>query len=682
MPINTSLLIAAPMLQDAILDDATGLPLVSGVITLYQDNSRTTLKNWYYQSGSPGSYTYIPLANPLTLNGAGVITDPNGNDTIPFFYPYSEVDNVTPEPYYITVQDQYGHSKITRQNFPFNPTNSSIINTVNATLQNYIVNNVFWRNIKTINLTNVTNATIAPSIHQGFVNNVNVAAVPTPLLSMPDISFFKSTTGSTDTVTFNTFSNGSFLSSANPANLDVTPEYYLNLTCSGTGSETFKYIQFPLSLHLKTLDSVPATITFWARCNSGANIITPQIYQYGGTGGGNPVITPIRSGATSSITLPVDASWHKYEFSFSMPLSANVSIGSAGDDAVFLQIAYPAGGGNTFNIDLAKVCFYVGNQAPTNDMQLYDPEESIFNSARTGDTRTSLNTFQPYGWIPMNDGIISNSGTFTLPTNILSSRAANDTWPLFNLLWQLAQPHDTGSNSNPICQLYTSVGVATNYGASAYADFVTTPKQMQIPLALGRALIGAPPAVTCAYNHATTPSWNQTSYTGSSAQAGLFTLANSVKNTLLYPGAPVYLTGTLPASGAFTTNIIYYLIPDPTNKLGTGTTFQLATTYANAILINAIAAVGTNDSTGTILNFALAGNFGEATHNQQIGELSAHTHPTTAGNGNFLTTLGGTAGINVGAGTINSTATTGSTGFSQGTNMIFPVTYMNVFMKL
>lgn len=682
MPINTSLLIAAPMLQDAILDDSTGLPLVAGVITLYQDNARTILKNWYYQSGSPGAYSYIPLDNPLTLNGAGVITDPNGNDTIPFFYPYSEDDNVTPQPYYITIQDQYGHSKITRQNFPFNPTNSSIVNTVNATLKNYIVNNVFWRNVNTIDLTNLTSATIAPSIHQGFVTNVNVAAVPVPLLSMADISFFKSTTGATDIITFKTFSDGSFLSSANPANLDVTPEYYLNLSCTGTGSETFKYVQFPLSLHLKTLDSVPATITFWARCNNGANVITPQIYQYGGNGGGNAVITPIRNGTSSSLTLPVDANWHKYEFSFSMPLAANVSTGAAGDDAVFFQISYPSGGGNTFNIDLAKVCFYVGNQAPTNDMELYDPQEAIFNSQRTGDVRTSINTFQPYGWVPMNDGIISNSGTFTLPTNIPSSRAAQDTWPLFNLLWQLAQPHDTGSNANPICQMYTTLGVATNYGASAYADFITNSKQLQIPLALGRSLIGAPPAITCSYNHSTTPSWNQTTYSGSpAAVAGLFTINGTIKNTLLYPGAPVYLTGTLPASGAFTANIIYYLIPDPSNVLGTGNTFQLATTYANALNVNAIAAVGTGDSSAVMLNFALAGVLGQGTHVQQLTEVVGHTHPVnipvSGSNGGSQTVYqGSTTTGNV----VISTQTNTPAGY--GFNLIQPSTYVNVFMKL
>src|SRR5271163_2202471 len=84
-------LVAAPMLQDSFVDK-DGTPMSGGTITCYHDNSRTTLKNWYYQSGTPGAYTYITLPNPLTLSAAGTICDINGVDTIPFFYPWSETD--------------------------------------------------------------------------------------------------------------------------------------------------------------------------------------------------------------------------------------------------------------------------------------------------------------------------------------------------------------------------------------------------------------------------------------------------------------------------------------------------------------------------------------------------------------------------------------------------------------
>ena len=46
---------------------------------------RTTLKNWYYQTGTAGAYTYEALPNPLTLSAAGTVCDDNGADVIPFF---------------------------------------------------------------------------------------------------------------------------------------------------------------------------------------------------------------------------------------------------------------------------------------------------------------------------------------------------------------------------------------------------------------------------------------------------------------------------------------------------------------------------------------------------------------------------------------------------------------------
>ena len=62
MAINPALLIAAPVLQNYLVNKDDGLPMANGVVTMYRDNSRTTLKNWYYQSGSPG---LIPISDFL-----------------------------------------------------------------------------------------------------------------------------------------------------------------------------------------------------------------------------------------------------------------------------------------------------------------------------------------------------------------------------------------------------------------------------------------------------------------------------------------------------------------------------------------------------------------------------------------------------------------------------------------
>ena len=92
MTINTDLLIAAPMLQDYLVDKDTGFPLANGQVSLYIDNQRSFFKNWYYQTGAPGAYTWIPLDNPLNLSSVGTIQDPNGNDVIPFYYPFDETN--------------------------------------------------------------------------------------------------------------------------------------------------------------------------------------------------------------------------------------------------------------------------------------------------------------------------------------------------------------------------------------------------------------------------------------------------------------------------------------------------------------------------------------------------------------------------------------------------------------
>jgi hypothetical protein len=229
--------------------------------------------------------------------------------------------------------------------------------------------------------------------------------------------------------------------------------------------------------------------------------------------------------------------------------------------------------------------------------------------------------------------------------------------------------------------MYDNTGAAVNYGANSYIDFSTNNRQMQIPLALGRALIGLPPAVTCTYNHATTPAWHQTDYSGSpAAVAGLFTLSASLNNSLLYPGAPVYLTGSLPAGGAFTANKIYYLIPTPLQILSVGTTFQLADSYIHAINLTAIAAVGVDDGATITLNFLLGGIGGQGFHFPVIAELVNHAHTTT-----IIPSTGLGGGSDPIVGTPPGSALiypSNAVGDNNLFNIIQPYTYMNVFFKL
>lgn len=452
MTINPNLLIAAPMLQDYFVDNANGEAMSAGVITCYQDNSRTTLKNWYYQSGSPGNYTYIALPNPMTLSAVGTIVDVNGNDTIPFFYPYSENDQNVIQTYYITAVNSNGQVQWSRQNFPFLPGGGAAFNAV-PTLRNIIANNVFYHNIGTQNLTSVTNTIIAPSQHDGFM-----------AANLNDWRFIKNITGGPDTITFMPFLPGN-----SPLMGDITPEYYINLQCTGVQTgETQKIIRVPISLHIKTLESVMATITLQAQNLGTNNEITIGITQYLGSNSSPTYVTVFEE------TIPVSSDWTKYPIPIIFPSAESLSVSNTGDDALFLDIQFPLS--QTFNLNIAKPSIYLSNVVPTNDFETYDQIDTIISDPRTGDVRVSLNNFAPFGWVPMNDGTIGNSSSGS------TTRANIDTWNLFYLIW-----NSVGATNAP---MFNSSGGSVSYGASAYADWNAN-NRLSLTKQLGSAIASA-----------------------------------------------------------------------------------------------------------------------------------------------------------------------------------------------
>lgn len=469
MPINNGLLIASPTLQDALIDNATGLPLANGTVTLYDDNSRTTLKPWYYLTGSPGSYTFITLPNPMTLSSVGTITDGNGNDVIPFFYPY-ESDNSTWDPYYIVVTNSNGQQQFTRQDFPYNTGGGAggsgglIPGSGTSTLDNLLTNNVFWRNINSISIgtgappaltnkvyinssTSYFYTTLAPSQHDGF--------------SMPDIIFLKDNNTATETLTFTQFTTTNALPN------DITPEFYLNYNCTGAGSgEAVKCIQIPISFHVNSLAGATATVVVQAQnvASSPNGTLVLALNQFLGTGQPVNVLPAIA-------TIPLSNGWIKYAFKFTFPLISSVTS-LTNDSAYYLQIQLPLNA--TSNINIAKPAIYLSAAVPTNDFETYDQVDSITNTPRTGDIRVTLNNFFPYGWIQMADGSIGSAGSSASP---IANRSPA-TWQLYNLLW------------NNIGVAFAPMVDGNPYGADAYTDFSTN-RAMYLTKQLGRVLAGA-----------------------------------------------------------------------------------------------------------------------------------------------------------------------------------------------
>jgi hypothetical protein len=658
---NPDLLVTSDALEENLFDKATGLPLSGGIVTFYVDGTNT-LKNIYQQTGALGGpYTYTALPNPMTLNADGSTSDSSGNNVKIYYYPYAEgVLPLTPQYYYVTVYNSAGTFQFSRSNFPFGavPIQPTPGTTTSAT--NQIVNGRFWRNntptsgdvstpANTISINGVTNyyTTLAPSQHDSF--------------SMPDIIFIKNGTAapSSDTIIFGRFPQNA----GQTLTGDITPEYYLDFHCTANGSDTYKYIQIPISLHLSTLGgALNCTVSFQGLAVSGTSpTVGIQIFPFAGTGVTSPAPVLWQ-------TFTLTSSWQKYSATLTMPPSITEGLlGAGGDDAFYLQLVLPAGaGGNAIcEIQLAVPSYYTTNVIPTNDFETYDAIDAIVNSPRTGDFRQSLNTFSPFGWVAANNGTIGAAGSGA------TNWGARDAWPLYNLLWNSVNDVFVPLNGSP-----------GNRGGSAYSDFSAN-KTMMLTSALGKVLMGNPIALNATYNHATTPSWNQTNYpTSPSAVAGLFTLTGGANNTILYPGAPVILGGVLPVAGAFTAGVVYYAIPDPTQSLMTGTTFQLATTYARAIGLIAIAAVGTNDGGAITVAFALGGNFGEGSHIPNIAELASHNHPGSTGS----QSAGGGVGTACIQGTPGSANTQVITVASQGNTQLFnvvqPSLYTNVFIKL
>jgi hypothetical protein len=647
MAINPALLIAAPILQDYFVDKTTGAPLSGGIITFYQDNSRTTLKNVYYQSGSPGAYTYIPLPNPLTLSDVGTIEDANGNDVIPYFYPYSEVDNTTKQPYYITVYSAQGQLQFTRQNFPFNPSGGSSTTTT-ATNDNLIANNEFWRNVGSLNATTLSNsltlngatlyyATIAPSQHDGFT-------------AMSDIQFFKNANGAVDTLTFENFV-ASFPNQVIPN--DITPEFYLNVNCSGTGTETTKYVQVPIQLHVDALSGViTCSAVINAMAVTGNPSITLSIFQFLGTGVTSVIPVPLE-------TIILTNDWQNYVVTFTMPSAQGLSLGAGGDDALYLQIGFPVA--SVFNINIAKPAVYLALTPPTNAWQTYDQVNSIISSPRTGDIRTSLNSFYPYGWVALNNGTIGDTSSNA------TGRANVDTWPLFNLIWNSFNAYNSGT-TNILAQMVNSSGSNVAYGSSAYADF-TANNSIALTQTMGKVILGtAPiPALTNAFS---------TTFTAINSSPALSIIASN--NVSYFNGMPIYFSNT---GGALPTglsaNTIYYVA-----NFNGAANFNVSTSFSNAMAGTVISYTNAGTGTNTV-TAALAGTFeGEYAHTQLETELATHNHHSP-----FTTT----GGQNAQAGTLPCSTTGNAEGITinipnDGSSHPFNVTqpgiFMNMYMKL
>ena len=651
---NVNKLVSAAMLQDFLIDK-DGTPMSGGTVTMYHDNSRTTLKNWYYQSGTPGNYTYITLPNPLTLSAAGTITDINGVDTLPFYYPWSETDENVADPYYVTIVNHNNTNQLTRANFPFSGSGSGPtpplppINIFN----NLVINNSFWRNIQPNNVNTPSYASFSyttgnmPIPPGGTLPSIIVAPGNHDGFRMPDIEFQKNTFVNSDSVTFTPFP----LSNSQVIQSTVIPEYYISHTCSGAvAGETQKCYQFPLALHVNTLANATFTFSIDAQndqlgsTSTGANVINIFILQDTGTGGAP---SPSTLNPVPFFTITLNSTWQTYTTTSVFPGTLGLALGGGGDDALYLQVQMPLSIACKINFTAPSIYLGSSASAPLNNYQTYDQIDSIINDARTGDIRTSINSFYYFGWVPMNNGTIGNQ---------LSNADAYgkvDAWPLFNLLWNTFVNYDN-AGINLMAQMYTSANATVAYGASAISDWNAN-KAIALSPMMGRVMLGGAPYSALRGNYTST----------FSAAANLLTTTNAVA---YFNGMPVYFKNTANLS----TKLIYYVA----NFNGVNQ-FNLASSFANAI-VGTVLTFGPEAGTAIVAS-ALQGSFeGEYAHTQSMAELVAHTHQIRT----YSVAANSAQPMQSDQTTGQLLATTESTGGGKPFNVTQPGTFYNMFIKL
>lgn len=425
--------------------DETGKALVGGYLWSLNANNPALLKPIY---ADPNGLN--PYPNPMPIDSNGFVVTKNNL--------YFADD----APYLLQVTDSptQGLGTILYQSDAYNAAGAGGGGgtTTYINIDNLITNGQFLFNISPNSPKNITTAltTIAPSNHNG--------------LTTPDIVLRKNSAVSTESINFIQFNQGDTL----PASPNQTPRFYLEYACTVIGAETQKDIEFPISAHVRTLETQIVTLSFWGR-SSTSSTVEAFVTQYFGDGNNAPS-APASSTPQSVALTPT---WVKYTVTITVPTTSGKTIGNCFNDYLVAAIRAPLG--QLFNIDITNVMLINGAVTSDYPYNTQDQTSAILYAPRTGDVKlafdqsiTVASNLAAFGWLMMNDGTIGS------PTSAATSRANIDTFPLYNYLWtNVSQP-----SANTYCPVVGGIG------GSAAADF-TANKPLTLSLALGRALAGA-----------------------------------------------------------------------------------------------------------------------------------------------------------------------------------------------
>lgn len=301
----------APSVQEFFIDKLTGLPMAAGKVFFYSDVDRNVLKPIYALSGSPPNYSYVQLPNPVTLTAVGTFSDSQGNDVLPYYYPFDDEGNV--ELYYIAVYNSSMTPQFTRQAYP---NIAGLGQGSGVDLTNYASNGQFLAH---------TNVDTTGNIVLG--GDTAVA---------PGGWYYQIPIGSTaqDSVTFGTLPAG-------PSPLGY-PRFYIDIkNISGGSGDAYKYLslRFP---GVSTFAGQTLNFHFTARAiGAPVNISIAEVQYFGGTGSTIGTTNTTAFAGTSTVIGTAGFAIYPTSSNITFVADTSTSIGTNNDDYIEIVIVLP-----------------------------------------------------------------------------------------------------------------------------------------------------------------------------------------------------------------------------------------------------------------------------------------------------------------------------------------------------
>jgi len=306
MPITFENCVVAPSLEMLFRDKTTGAPLTGGKVYFYKEGT-TTPKNVYTISGTPPSYMFTALPNPVTLNAAGAFADDMGNNVLPYYYPYDETDESIIERYSIKVTDSSGTTQFTRDGWPVLTEEST---TDKSDFINYVENPQFL----------TYNRIAEADVYQPVETQIYESDTPIA----PGGWWYRrgsSGTGGIDFVSFEDFTTYS-------ANPPASPNAYVVCQCTTPGSSyDYRYLSkrwYDVNKFQNTNgdESKVYQFVFWANAVASAVEFDIKIIRYFGAGGGSVAPETVAASQTMAVGI------NKYSFEIDFGDQTGVALGT------------------------------------------------------------------------------------------------------------------------------------------------------------------------------------------------------------------------------------------------------------------------------------------------------------------------------------------------------------------